>query len=161
KKYTEDNIMERVVSNTFCLNGKSKGENTCASVSYISTMFGDMLSLKDKSKLPNQMNKYFERLSIESCLEHNQENNKHLAGEIKNIIKTLYIPLAVVKPCSLNTLLYIGTPLFLNCTNFYDNESRYTLLGYIDDIFGSVGEPMYSVSIKLNPTIDILNINAK
>ena len=107
------------------------------------------------------MNKYFERLSIEPCLEHNEEKNKHLAREIKNIINTLYVPLAVVKPCSLNTLLYIGIPLFLKCTNFYNNESRYTLLGYINDTFESVAEPMYSVSVKLNSTIDILNINEK
>lgn len=107
------------------------------------------------------MNKCFEKLSIESCLKYNEEKNKHLAGEIKKIIETLCVPLAIVKPSSLNTLLDIGTPLFLNCTSLHDNESRYIPLGYIDDIFGSVEEPMYSVSIKLNSMIDILNINAK
>lgn len=107
------------------------------------------------------MNKYFERLSIELCLEYNVKKNKHLAGEIKNIINMLYILLAVVKPCSLNTFLYIGIPLFLKYTNYHNNELRYTLLGYIDDIFGSVGKPMYSVSVNLNPRINILNINAK
>ena len=46
--------MEKMVSNIFCSEGKNEDEKTCASVSYISNMFDDMLSLKDKSKLPNQ-----------------------------------------------------------------------------------------------------------
>lgn len=73
---------------------------------------------------------------------------------IYNVIKTFNI--VIIKPCFLDIQLYIKTSLFLICSDF-QNKSKYILLGYINDIFGSIKEPMYFVTIKCNAT-DILNI---
>ena len=99
----------------------------------------------------DQMDECFKELRI-------QTEREHLAGNISSIIETLNVVL--VKPFSSDILLYFGTPLFLNCTNDRSSVAKYTLLGYIDDIFGSIGEPMYSITIKCNPK-EVLNLNAQ
>ncbi|CAL7943633.1 unnamed protein product [Xylocopa violacea] len=124
----------------------------------VSSIANNILQTKDKIECTSldQMSKYFEQLNIQSYLKHNEEKNEYLAGIINNIIDTLCI--VVVKPHSPDILLYIGTPLFLINTNSQHSKSKYKLLGYIDDIFGPIGEPMYSVTINCNLT-DVLNIS--
>ena len=99
----------------------------------------------------DQMDECFKELRIQS-------EREHLAGNISSIIETLNVVL--VKPFSSDILLYFGTPLFLNCTNDRSSVGKYTLLGYIDDIFGSIGEPMYSITVKCKPK-EVLNLNAR
>lgn len=105
-----------------------------------------------------RINECFEGLKIQSYIESNERKSELLVGTINNIITSLCI--VIVKPFSADILLYIGTPLFLLHKDLRTGKSKYALLGYIDDIFGSVGEPMYSVAMKCNPT-DISNINAQ
>lgn len=45
----------------------------------------------------------------------------------------------------LDIQLYIRTSLFLICSDF-QNKLKYILLGYINDIFGSIKKPMYFVT---------------
>lgn len=98
-----------------------------------------------------------EELRIQSSGQHNEKQENYVAGKINNVIKTLNI--AVVKPYSSKYLLYFGSPLFLSCLNYSDCKSDYMLLGYIDDIFGSIAEPMYSVTVKCDLT-KILDVEA-
>ena len=105
----------------------------------------------------DQINKCLEELRIQSSGQHNEKQENYVAGKINNVIKTLDI--VVVKPYSSKYLLYFGSPLFLSSLNYSDCKSDYALLGYIDDIFGSIGEPMYSVSVKCDLT-KILDVEA-
>ncbi|XP_076753352.1 uncharacterized protein LOC143424878 [Xylocopa sonorina] len=124
----------------------------------VSPTANNILQSEDKNECTSLdlMSKYFDQLNIQSYSKHNEEKNEHLAGIISNIIDTLRIVL--VKPHSPDILLYIGTPLFLISTKSEHNKSKYKLLGYIDDIFGSIGEPMYSVTMNCNLT-DALDIS--
>lgn len=106
----------------------------------------------------SRINEIFKKLKVRNKLERNEETEQHVAGNINNIIETLNIVL--VKPFSSDSLLYLGTPLFLNCVTIQNSGTKYTFLGYIDDIFGSVAEPMYSVTMNINPKT-ILNINSE
>lgn len=103
-----------------------------------------------------RINKIFKELRIQTNLEYNKEDTQ-LAGKINSIIETLNTVL--VQPIAPDILLYFGTPLFLNQSMSQNCRTKYILLGYIDDIFGSIGEPIYSITMKSNPK-DILNINA-
>lgn len=98
-----------------------------------------------------------EELQIQPLEKSKEEQEKFIAGKIDNVIGTLN--LVLIKPHSSNILLCLGTPLFLNFTNNSNIKSECILLGYIDDIFGPIKEPMYSVPIKCNPA-HILNVNA-
>ncbi|XP_076625307.1 uncharacterized protein LOC143343867 [Colletes latitarsis] len=98
----------------------------------------------------NQISKLFKEIKIQNNIEYNEEKDEQFAGQIDNIIQELNVVL--VKPFSSDSLLYFGTQLFLKY------GTKYTLLGYIDDIFGSIGKPMYSVTIECNPEdISIVN----
>lgn len=99
----------------------------------------------------DQMDECFKELRIHT-------ERERLAGNISSIIETLNVVL--VKPFSSDILLYFGTPLFVNCANDRSSVGKYTLLGYIDDIFGSIGEPMYSITMKCKPK-EVLNLNAE
>ncbi|XP_012149198.1 uncharacterized protein LOC105663626 [Megachile rotundata] len=104
----------------------------------------------------DRINKCMEELQIQPPEKSNKEHEKFIAGKIDNVIGTLN--LVLIKPRSSNTLLCLGAPLFLNFTSNSNIKSEYILLGYIDDIFGPIKEPMYSVTIKCDP-IHILNVN--
>ncbi|XP_076246830.1 uncharacterized protein LOC143186886 isoform X1 [Calliopsis andreniformis] len=94
----------------------------------------------------NQLNDFFKKLDLQPST--NEEKKQQLVGNINNIIEALNVVL--IKPFSSKTLLYLGTPLFLNGTDIQNSGTKFTLLGYIDDIFGSIAEPMYSVTINCN-----------
>ncbi|CAK9801512.1 hypothetical protein ANTQUA_LOCUS2866 [Anthophora quadrimaculata] len=140
--------MEKTVLNTSLQNSESDDRNK--------NIFEISPKGENKIKTVDQLNKYFERLKIQSYVDHDEEKSKCFAGKINNIINILNI--AIVKPCFSDILLYVGTPLFVICTNIENNRSKYTFLGYIDDIFGSIGEPMYSIAMKCSPT-HALNID--
>ncbi|XP_026672260.1 uncharacterized protein LOC113464760 [Ceratina calcarata] len=100
----------------------------------------------------DQVNRCFEELKIE-CHEAKGE---HLVGKIISIIGMLNT--VIVKPHSPNILLDFGTPLFIVNTDFNNVKVKYKLLGHIDDIFGPIGEPMYSVTLRYNLK-SVLNLN--
>ncbi|XP_033340969.2 uncharacterized protein LOC117228963 [Megalopta genalis] len=104
------------------------------------------------------MNKYLKDLKIQENVGSKGKQGECLAGNITNIIKKLNVVL--VKPYSSDILLYIGTPLFLNCSDSQNCETKYIFLGGIDDIFGSIEEPMYAINIKCD-LYNNLNINAE
>ncbi|XP_078038900.1 uncharacterized protein LOC144471070 [Augochlora pura] len=104
------------------------------------------------------MNKNLNNLKIQDNVGSNGIQSIFLAGNITDIFKNLNVVL--VKPHSRDALLYVGTPLFLNCSHLKNYETEYIFVGCIDDIFGSIQEPMYSVRIKFN-LFNILNINAE
>ncbi|XP_053980258.1 uncharacterized protein LOC128877186 [Hylaeus volcanicus] len=133
---------------------------TCSSKPCVSTTSDCISPSKNRNNFTsiNQVTKLFTKLQIQSNIKYNEEKDEHLAGNIINIIQTLNIVL--VKPISPDYLLYFGTPLFLNCTNPEICGTKYKLLGYIDDIFGSIGDPMYSITMMCNPK-DIMNINTR
>lgn len=65
--------------------------------------------------------------------------------------------LVLIKP-SMSNLLYLDTPLFISNPNSQNqNSTNYIYLGKIDDIFGSVNEPIYTVRYLLEE-INILNV---
>ena len=51
----------------------------------------------------------------------------------------------------LQIFFYVENSLFLIYTNFHDSKSKCTLWDYIDDIFISIEQPMYSATMKCNP----------
>lgn len=112
-----------------CCSSKSRNNTSCSSVEEVNKRFQD---LKINS-LTNRSNR-------------NKRESEQLAGTINKVITGLNTVL--VQPVSPDNLLYFGTPLFLNSANLHKfKETGYLLLGYIEDIFGSIGEPMYSVNI--------------
>lgn len=112
-----------------------------------------------RSSPVDRINKSFKDLSID-CSTTKMEpsgikDNKCLAGNIQRIISTM--GLVLIQPL-LPNLLYLDSPLFLCNSNSQDKKhENYIYLGKIDDIFGSVNEPMYTVYPTLE-TMNILNI---
>ncbi|XP_015431253.1 PREDICTED: uncharacterized protein LOC107187625 [Dufourea novaeangliae] len=133
--------------------------SSCSSLQSTQAVCGiQNIPCSSKSAQMDQMNKWFQNLRIQEHRDYNGEQDEYLAGYINSVIET--INTVLVKPFSSDVLLYFGTPLFLNCMNFKNSKTRCVFLGYIDDIFGSVGEPMYSITVKCDPR-NVLNINAK
>ncbi|XP_046832764.1 uncharacterized protein LOC124430365 [Vespa crabro] len=107
----------------------------------------------------SRINEYFTKLSINSNITKQKleisGNDKYLAGTIRSIITSM--GLVLIQP-SMSNLLYLDTPLFVYNPNSQNQSfTNYVYLGKIDDIFGSVKEPMYSVSSLLEE-ISILNV---
>ncbi|XP_015126746.1 uncharacterized protein LOC107048193 [Diachasma alloeum] len=71
----------------------------------------------------------------------------HAFGKVENVIATM--GLALIESTSSTVLLDIDTPVFiiLPSTPLDEENPEYELLGEIDDIFGSIGRPMYSVRL--------------
>ncbi|XP_078046392.1 uncharacterized protein LOC144474894 isoform X2 [Augochlora pura] len=87
-----------------------------------------------------------------------ETHGERLGGHVTDIIESLNV--VIVKVFSPHNLLFFGSPLFLHCSEVLNCKTEYMFLGYIDDIFGTIGEPMYSVQIKCNVK-NILKNNAE
>ncbi|XP_031830575.1 uncharacterized protein LOC116426154 [Nomia melanderi] len=153
-------IKKHVKEASQCLSSENPEilQNSCNEMQDIVSTIPTSLSTREEYISMDQMNKDFKDLKLQAYNESNENEGEYLAGNINNVIETLNVVL--VKPFSLDTLLYFETPLFLKCTSVQNSETKYVFLGYIDDIFGSVGEPMYSVTLKCNLR-DMLNINTE
>lgn len=138
----------------------SETDTVCFSELSLSTTPNSLISTNQEYICPamDRVNKYLNNLKIQENVESNGKQDGHLVGNIDNVIETLNVVL--VKPISSDSLLYFGTPLFINCMNLPKSDRKYILLGYIDDIFGSIEEPMYSVTTK-SDLYDTLDVNTE
>ncbi|XP_063983188.1 uncharacterized protein LOC135165641 [Diachasmimorpha longicaudata] len=68
-------------------------------------------------------------------------------GKVENVIGAM--GLALIQSTDSTVLLDIDTPVFIVLPSVFLNEEGpiYELLGEIDDIFGSIGKPMYAVRL--------------
>ncbi|XP_011311534.1 uncharacterized protein [Fopius arisanus] len=80
----------------------------------------------------------------------------HVFGKVENIIESMH--LALVQATSNAVFLDIDTPVFVVLPSSLEDDSNpeYVLLGEVDDVFGPVGSPTYSV--KLMGSIDKSNL---
>lgn len=139
--------------------------NNILSTNYINNNNGDSCSkvitpsVSPVTSSVDRINKSFKDLNID-CSTTKMESDglkddKYLAGSIQRIISTM--GLVLIQPL-LPNLLYLDSPLFLCDSNSQDKKhENYIYLGKIDDIFGSISEPMYTVYPTLE-TMNILNI---
>ncbi|XP_076661494.1 uncharacterized protein LOC143365312 [Halictus rubicundus] len=141
----------------FCNEIESTG---CFSKLSVPTIINSSESTNEEYVCPtvDWVNKYLNNLKIQENVECNGKQDDYLAGNINSVIEALNVIL--VKPLSSDNLLYLGTPLFLSCKNFPNCDTKYEFLGYIDDIFGSIEEPMYSITMQCD-LHDTLYINTK
>nr|XP_050862958.1 uncharacterized protein LOC127069689 [Vespula vulgaris] len=107
----------------------------------------------------DRINQYFTNLNINSNITKKKleinGNDKYLAGTIQSIITSMN--LILIQP-SMSNLLYLDTPLFVSYPSSENqNSTNYIYLGKIDDIFGSVNEPIYTVRSLLEE-INILKV---
>lgn len=57
----------------------------------------------------------------------------------------------MVQPSTTESLLYLGTPLFLKDKlgeSGVNKAVKFIFLGIIEDIFGTIGEPLYKVQLS-------------
>nr|XP_033334757.1 uncharacterized protein LOC117225358 [Megalopta genalis]XP_033334758.1 uncharacterized protein LOC117225358 [Megalopta genalis] len=108
-----------------------------------------------KCETTRWMKKY---LKLQEDVGPDETHGERLGGHVTDIIQKLNV--VIVKVLSPSNLLFFGSPLFLHCSEVKNCNTEFMFLGYIDDIFGSIGEPMYSVQIKCDVN-NISNNNAE
>lgn len=135
--------------NSLC-NYKSAYENgNCGSYKTLNSIMCNInQDVKSEPFNVDGVNTSFKNLKITPFVEGSEKtgDTMQLAGTIINTIP--WMNTVLIKPLSSTDLLYLGTPLYL------DNKAAQTCtcknlhpLGYIDDIFGSIKDPMYCMEL--------------
>ncbi|KAG7199585.1 hypothetical protein KM043_014191 [Ampulex compressa] len=153
--FQKTNIPEEVTwkSNTIHI---SEGHDPLSKLHTI--MHGDTLPLaQGKEVLIDRTCEHFQNLNICASKTESVVNDRKIvypAGKIDKIITSL--SRLIIQPLSTDKLLCLGSPLFLERFDTQGSETRNYLLGHIDDIFGSIHNPLYSVDIEHKATDDTM-----
>ncbi|XP_015603951.1 uncharacterized protein LOC107271900 isoform X2 [Cephus cinctus] len=147
KNYTHDKYSAKEVSSNNQIIEKDLNCNDiesnishCFEKLQINTLWSKAARRNKRKK--NQLIPLIEKLSIHpGCSKQN--DMKKCAGEITSILNTLGV--VIIQP-QLTIILNISTPLYLCNPDSQDLDNiNYIFLGSIDDVFGHILEPRYSV----------------
>ncbi|KAJ8673593.1 hypothetical protein QAD02_004855 [Eretmocerus hayati] len=94
-------------------------------------------------------------------MEEDESDQYEVAGQMRSVIPStnILVVQTINSPAILEELLDNGTPMFERCVRYTygsvvtggPREQWYRQIGIIDDLFGSVSEPMYA--LRLEPGI--------